>query len=250
MRGQVAVADVLGHTDHEVAGTPSLSALNDKLDLLWARYLDLLDQYTKAQASIKKHMSPGFFSLAQANSKSAGLGRRYGQDYYDDRTSATTKVQIVADEDGSLPQARIVKKAPKALEEDYEIIDKTEAVSPGKSLAMDKASDEVRTGSLPTPDATPEPYSENAESTNPEKPTATSKPTTDDPIRWFGILVPPPLRQAQTSFTSAVLSDGTFAQASNAARGMRDVEVDIRKLRKTIRKAEKSQGHQAEGVMG
>ncbi|KAF7192817.1 Coiled-coil domain-containing protein [Pseudocercospora fuligena] len=250
MRGQVAVRDVLGHTGHEDAEEPSFSALNDQLDSLWTRYLDLLDQYTKAQASIKKHMSSGFFSLAQANSKSAGLGRRYGQDYYDDRTSATTKVQIIADEDGSLPQARIVKVAQKAVEEDFEIVEKTELVSPEEPSAKDEASSEVRITSLPTPEATPEPDSHPTEPVNSETSTATPKLITNDPIRWFGILVPPPLRQAQTSFTSAVLGDDAFAQASNAARGMRDVEVDIRKLRKTIKKAEKSQGPQAEGVMG
>ncbi|EME87113.1 uncharacterized protein MYCFIDRAFT_131697 [Pseudocercospora fijiensis CIRAD86] len=249
MRGQIAVADVLGHTDNEAAEAPNLTALNDQLDSLWTRYLHFLHQYTHAQASIKKYMSSGFVSLAHANSQSAGRGRRYGRDYYDDRTSATTKVEVFAEDDGSLPQARIVKVAREVVDDDFEIVEKTEAASVGGLSAKGEALDEVRTSSLPTPEAAPEPDSNFTEPNKPGTSSANSMLTNNDPTRWFGILVPPSLRLAQKSFMSAVLGVDAFAQASNAARGMRDVEVDIRKLRKTIRKAEKAQGHQVEGAV-
>lgn len=59
-----------------------------------------------------------------------------------------------------------------------------------------------------------------------------------DPLKWFGILVPQSLRSAQASFASAM--DSPASDAVNASRGMRQVEIEIRKLRKDIRKAERA----------
>ncbi|KAK4609001.1 hypothetical protein CLAFUW4_14558 [Fulvia fulva] len=72
---------------------------------------------------------------------------------------------------------------------------------------------------------------------------ASAKPPVDahDPIRQFGILLPPALRTAQNSFNSAVLNDDCIAKAVEAARGMRRVEAEIRKLRKEARKSERGE---------
>jgi len=59
-----------------------------------------------------------------------------------------------------------------------------------------------------------------------------------DPIRWFGLFVPAPLRKCQRSFTSAI--EGPTFDAINAARGMRTVEAEIRRLRKQLRKTERA----------
>ena len=59
-----------------------------------------------------------------------------------------------------------------------------------------------------------------------------------DPLRWFGILVPPTLRACQRSFIAAV--DDPVMRAATAGRAMRQVEADIRRLRKDIRKSEKA----------
>jgi hypothetical protein len=55
-----------------------------------------------------------------------------------------------------------------------------------------------------------------------------------DPIRWFGILVPPTLRSAQASFVSAV--EGPLPQLANLARDLRQQEIDIGRLRKQLKK--------------
>lgn len=62
--------------------------------------------------------------------------------------------------------------------------------------------------------------------------------TANDPIRWFGVLVPPQLRSCQASFVSTI--EGPICRATAASKGMRLVEVEIRRLRKDIRKMEKS----------
>ena len=55
-----------------------------------------------------------------------------------------------------------------------------------------------------------------------------------DPLRWFGILVPPALRTAQTTFVGAV--EGPIPQLATIARDMKMQEVEIGRVKKQIRK--------------
>jgi len=104
---------------------------------------------------------------------------------------------------------------------------------------------EVKQQQQPTPPGTPPVETSSTESktkdggaeeAKPEK-SAKAEQTVKDPIRWFGVLVPPQLRSCQNSFISTV--EGPICEATNAVRAMRAIEVGIRKLRKDIKKAEK-----------
>lgn len=77
------------------------------------------------------------------------------------------------------------------------------------------------------------------DSTRPPPPSDHDKPLSKstDPLHWYGILVPPQLRNSQSSFVAAV--NGPLADAINAANAMRTLDVDIRKIRKDIKKAER-----------
>lgn len=55
-----------------------------------------------------------------------------------------------------------------------------------------------------------------------------------DPLRWFGILVPPALRSAQSNFITAV--EGSIPQLANVARELRNQEIEIGRVRKQIKK--------------
>jgi hypothetical protein len=81
-------------------------------------------------------------------------------------------------------------------------------------------------------DASEEPA---AHAENEKKEKAESKSA--DPIRWFGILVPPALRLAQSHFISAV--EGPVPQVANLARELRAMEIKIGRARKAIRKLDK-----------
>ncbi|KAK4495010.1 hypothetical protein PRZ48_013337 [Zasmidium cellare] len=193
----------------------------DRLDNLWTQYLQLLDDYTVAQANIQKHLAAGFLSLTQANFQSSG--RRYGRDFYDDRALATARV--VVEDDGEVA-----------------ISSKTDGdSSDGKGEGKEETEEAKQ---LPSPSPTPEPDKEQGreeedvdESGDPKE--ATQKSHITDPRRWFGILTPSSLRSAQHSFASAVLDECNVGKAVNAARAMKDIEADIRKLRKAIKKLEK-----------
>jgi coiled-coil domain-containing protein 115 len=98
----------------------------------------------------------------------------------------------------------------------------------------------------PSPPATPEPSQLDRSTSDPPKETPEDKAekqpsepqrSLPDPIHWFGVLVPRELRSAQTSFTLALA--GGMAEAVNATRALREVEAEIRRTRKGLRKAEK-----------
>lgn len=60
------------------------------------------------------------------------------------------------------------------------------------------------------------------------------KQALQDPIKWFGLLVPPALRSSQASFRAAV-GDGIPALV-NVDNEMKEVEIEIRRTRKRLGK--------------
>lgn len=205
----------------------SISDLQDRLDKLWTQYLDHLDAYTKAQASIQQKLKSGFMSLSRANFN-ARPGMRYGRDYFHDRAVATRRAKASTGEAGNGGQVEIIKKTPSQLNDEDE-------------SNVEGEEDSQEPTQQPSPPATPAPEGEAVD----EKPIEAS-PTSDtkklpleaDPLRWYGILVPRELRAAQTSF--AALTEEGLADAVNAGRGMRETETETRRVRKEIRRAEKS----------
>ncbi|KAL5113483.1 hypothetical protein ACEQ8H_008647 [Pleosporales sp. CAS-2024a] len=55
-----------------------------------------------------------------------------------------------------------------------------------------------------------------------------------DPLRWFGILVPPALRSAQADFIAAI--EGPVPRLANVAKELRHQEIEIGRVRKQIKK--------------
>jgi hypothetical protein len=62
----------------------------------------------------------------------------------------------------------------------------------------------------------------------------TKKTPSNDPLRWFGVLVPPALRASQASFVSAV--EGPVAELSNLLKELKQTEIEIGRMRKQIKK--------------
>ena len=240
----------------------SLLELEDHLDELWERYLELLDHYTRAQDEIKQHFNSGFLSLAKAQS-SASLGRRYGQDWYDERMKASRKARVVSasvvdddDDDDDDAEDSVI-----AHIQGLKISIAPSELNNGSTQSQEetpnaKSNKEESPQQQPSPPGTPQPQSQPDQDEEEKSDQAEgSKPT--NPLRWYGVLVPPELRRAQSAF-SAVLDDSSpsenpdetdgdciqspVAHAVNAARGLRDVEIEIRKTRKAVRKAEKVSG--------
>ncbi|KAM0334139.1 hypothetical protein ACHAQA_001159 [Verticillium albo-atrum] len=127
---------------------------------------------------------------------SAERGVRYGPDYYDERMQAS-RVLAVEAADGPAPRFTSV-----LVEED-----EPEKPKPEASAASEKE-----------PAETP------------------PKKRSRDPLRWFGILAPTPLRQAQAQAVRAV--EEIVPQLVTVDAEMKDVEIQIRRARKKRAKAE------------
>lgn len=231
----------------------SLLELEDHLDELWENYLELLEQYTKAQFEIKQHLNSGFLLLAKAQS-SASLGRRYGKDWYDERMKASRKARVLSapvdDTEDSISadlQSLSISALPRGPV--VQITHSEENIAKPESKE-----DESEQQQQPSPPGTPESQSQ-PDQDEEERPDQTEESKPTNPLRWYGVLVPPELKRAQSSF-SAVLQDSSspdehdemgpdytkspIADAVNAARGLRDIEAEIRKTRKAVKKAEKA----------
>jgi hypothetical protein len=56
-----------------------------------------------------------------------------------------------------------------------------------------------------------------------------------DPLRWFGVLVPPALRTAQSEFICAM--EDSIPRLASVGRDLRGQEIEIGRLRKQIKKS-------------
>lgn len=232
------------------ASEKTISELENRLDELWESYLTLLDGYTKAQDEIKKHLNSGFLSLAKAQS-SAPLGRRYGQDWYDERMKAEKRVRVSGDTAETTDDAITagLQSLRISLTQD---ITKTEPKETTKESTHE--GEEPQPTQQPSPPGTPEPE-DREKSTEDEKTEEAEKAKPVNPLRWYGVLVPPELRKAQSAFSAVIGNPVNAAEqdaeinddenspitsAVNAARGLREIEGEIRKVRKAVKKAEKA----------
>jgi coiled-coil domain-containing protein 115 len=228
----------------------------ERLDSLLETYLELLDEYTTLRTQLSKQFSDGFFSLARANhtSPTLGSGRRYGEEGYDERMKAHRKI-VYSTRDSKRDENWNTTEDGNAgtlvRSQRLEPSDSKADTSPGYRMSIQKtkaslnsqetaSSDETDTNKQRVTDAalqndepTSSPF-ENAPptTTKPAFPFSTKTkpaPSNRDPLNWYGILIPPPLRQAQAFFISAV--ESSVPQLLNTSASMHDLEARITKLR-------------------
>ncbi|KAH0290498.1 hypothetical protein M436DRAFT_80677 [Aureobasidium namibiae CBS 147.97] len=215
--------------ENEFNAGPGVDELRDQLDTLWEKHLTLLDSYHQAQQQIARHFSSGFFHLAQATFKST-TRVRYGQEYYDDRMQATTRFEPSIDTKDVSHLALKLNHTP-CPSTKHSDKESTE-MSPH---SKEKHNQEKQADKLGEQGEEDKPEEQNQEDKPDDKEKTHNK--LRDPLHWYGILVPPSLRASQKSFSSAM--HDPVINAANSAQALRRVDMDIRKLRKDIKKAEK-----------
>lgn len=206
-----------------------LEELRDQLDALWEKHLTLLDSYHQAQQQIARHFSSGFFDLAQATFKST-TRVRYGQEYYDDRMQAITRFEASIDNNDISHLSLRIKDTPAPSTKD------SDKESAEKSRNFIKESDKQGQVDQSDQQEKKDNFEEQEHEDKPDNKEKTHNKVRD-PLHWYGILVPPSLRASQKSFNSAI--HDPVITAANSAQALRRVDMDIRKLRKDIKKAEK-----------
>lgn len=166
-----------------------------------------------------------YHSLARANF-SAERGIRYGLDFYDERMQATKVLDIEISEDG-LPSLALVDLNTAASEAATTKGTETEDIA--EKLEQTKLEADEQGGANNTPDGDHD-FEDKSTSEQPEP------PKSKDPLRWFGILSPPALRQAQRSASKLV---EIAVKLSSIDAEMKGVEIEIRRARKKKTKSEK-----------
>ncbi|KAK2032721.1 hypothetical protein LX32DRAFT_649829 [Colletotrichum zoysiae] len=207
----------------------------DHLDNLLERYLVLLDKYMVLRERLGKAQAGMYQNIARANF-SAERGIRYGPDYYDERMRASRVLEISADGRG-VPRFEVVKPADTGtLSETAEVEDEAETREARGQEVGERAPCGVDEAPL---DESETRSSDGAKGEAQEKEDGRTKKhmkTSKDPLRWFGILAPLPLRQAQTLSVQAV--QDIIPQLVSVDAEMKDVEIEVRRARKRRAKAE------------
>ncbi|KAF4943754.1 hypothetical protein FGADI_13187 [Fusarium gaditjirri] len=175
------------------------------IDELLEHYLSLLDEYSQLRQSLSQIQSDVFHNIARANF-AGERGMRYGQDHYDERMQATRLLAI--EQNACQSPGFSFFPAP----DQYNVADKEETSSAEKS---DDAS-------------TPE-----AEEANPRE---KKRKRNKNPLQWFGLFAPMPLRTAQTHSVKAV--EIIIPKLVSVNAEMLHVEIEVRRARKRRAKAE------------
>lgn len=173
------------------------------IDSLLEQYLHFLDEYMQLRSQLSAHQTSIFQNLARANF-AAPRGLRYGQDQYDQRMQASRLVSMCSsDTEFTLGSLCVVK-----------------ASTMGNVAGGD-------TGNTPG--------LENDDKETPHEPMQSTLAGRKDPLRWFGLLTPPSLKEAQTSSVQVV--EGVIPNLARVNAEMLRLEIEIRRARKKRDKA-------------
>ncbi|KAK4202692.1 hypothetical protein QBC40DRAFT_275957 [Triangularia verruculosa] len=213
----------------------------EKIDSLLQQYLLLLNEYTTLRNNLNTLQSSFYHHLARANFSAQPGVRYYGQDYYDERMQATSRLETTISEDNSTPEFKLVKPSAAKVnptEKPENTEKKQNSQEEGgdvKSISEDaSSSDQTQSeASAPSPDSKKDQDGDEA------KPKPTEKKKSNDPLRWFGILTPLPLRQAQADAKRAV--EDVIPRLATISEQMKALELEVRRERKKRAKAEKEE---------
>ena len=197
---------------------PPTETETDTIDRLLEAYLALLDEYTALRATLHTRQADLYHSLARANFSADRGIRYYGQDYYDERMQAGRRLAITQPEGGR----------------------------DGTTTVFTITSPPLPT-EQPSPPTKQEKDAEEEEEEDDTNATNTKKKSTD-PLRWFGILAPAPLRQAQGHAITAV--EDIIPRLATVSGEMAALELAVRRARKKRRvREEKEKSFEGRGFV-
>ncbi|KAI1263997.1 hypothetical protein F5Y18DRAFT_428493 [Xylariaceae sp. FL1019] len=220
-----------------------------KIDTLLEHYLNLLHEYTTLRSELNSLQTGIYQSIARANF-SAERGVWYGRDFYDERMQASRLVSTslspltLRDEGEDDKEAR-----EKAMGSDqniptFRVVNAKEAADAARA-DQEESRDEHPDGSEDATDDTSAPPEErdtstidaDAKATAPDSDTTSPRTATrKDPLRWFGLMAPTSLRQAQGHSIRAV--EDVIPRLCSVNAEMAYVEIEVRRARKRRGKAE------------
>ncbi|KAI1484098.1 hypothetical protein F4774DRAFT_9619 [Daldinia eschscholtzii] len=203
----------------------------DHIDLLLERYLHLLHEYTTLREQLSTLQTGMYQNIARANF-AAERGMRFGQDFYDERMQASRKLAITPtggnDDDNNQEHIIPVPVPVFAIT----AAGSTEPEVPEKGATTTTATSTSTT----TDDGIRDEEGGKEEEEETREPSPKKERRKDDPLRWFGLLTPMPLRQAQAQSIQAV--EQVIPKLVSVNAQMAQVEIEVRRARKKRAKAE------------
>lgn len=208
------------------------------IDALLQHYLSLLDEYTRLRSDLGALQADVFQSLARANFSAERGVRYYGRDYYDERMQAARRLQISSRDPSSTAEKAVTVSAPVFGLRAYPAPVDSQTRSTNVEGDRGGGDGENREGEGAVPgDGEKRQEKQSADGDRAERGKKTDKRPTD-PLRWFGILTPLALRQAQGQAVKAV--EEIIPRLATVSAEMAAVELEVRRARKRRAKAEKA----------
>ncbi|KAK1537430.1 uncharacterized protein CCOS01_02750 [Colletotrichum costaricense] len=209
------------------------------IDSLLERYLILLDEYTALRERLSGTQAGMYQNIARANF-SAERGVRYGPDYYDERMRASRTLEVAVDDRG-IPRFEVIKvvEGADAVTEPKTETTEAAAAAAAKNDDVNEAPSVEPEGVTSVDEEQTEKEAEKKDEAENEKEKTKQKKKkkkSNDPLRWFGILAPMPLRQAQSLSVQAV--QDIIPRLVSVDAEMKDIEIEVRRARKRRAKAE------------
>ncbi|VUC21426.1 unnamed protein product [Clonostachys rosea] len=221
-----------------------------RIDSLLESYLEFLDEYTRLRAQLSKLQAGVFQNIARANF-SAERGLRYGQDQYDERMQASRLLKISVGEnsdDDSAPSFHVEQinssaAEPPVAEPDSESPGATEPDRQSSGEEEQESNDAAAQEKKEEQDEkSAEDENKGGKSTGEEEPAAST--VRKDPLFWFGLLAPMPLRNAQSLAIEAM--EQIIPRLVSVNAEMLRIEIEVGRARK--RRAKFLQKNKAESV--
>ncbi|KAI0598529.1 hypothetical protein F4775DRAFT_175658 [Biscogniauxia sp. FL1348] len=179
------------------------------IDTLLERYLHLLHEYTSLREQLGALQASMYQDIARANF-AAERGQRFGQDHYDERMQASRRLAITLD--------------PHDHDHDHEALPRFTTFSTRDTGTGDEESEEGARRETMTP--------------------RRDRDRDRDPLAWFGLLAPLPLRQAQARSVRAVAH--VVPRLAEVSAEMAHVEIEVRRARKRRAKMEREKEKEQE----
>ena len=187
-----------------------LKEINIRLDEILLEFFDVYDTLIQTQGALGNNMKDGFLSMSRAR-YSMGI-KSVGVSQYNLQNMVAS--QTVATETNKCYSANSISISNKKDNSDEPFSTNFELVDPSK-LQTDNQTDDgipVETVGLRQRKVT-DVKNENIVSASERQ--DSKKANKNDPLKWFGVLVSPSLRQSQTSFKSVIENVVSLANMKN-----------------------------------
>lgn len=210
----------------------SLKMEQQQIDSLLERYLSLIDEYSRLREELTKLQTGVYQNIARANF-TAERGMRYGQDHYDDRMRALRVLDIEFAEDNA-PNFTMKNLEP-PVDGAAGDNDKSQEEAETRNDGKEEETEREEKADVTTAQEIPADSTEEQQNDGEKKDKNKAKKPNHNPLHWFGLLAPQPLRTAQTLSIQAV--EEAIPRLVSVNAEMEHVEIEIRRAKKKRAKA-------------